>query len=188
MDMKIPQNIREKLPEDFDDNWDPIEWKDIKVMDYISYFAKARKYVHGQYAGKEVQDRYVKGGYVSFIPDEGKAKIAGAEGKNIIGFRYGNLDTVNRGKAWSVDVNDVHMFFKSKKGYKDVMKKGIKKAVEGRAEKQKVKTEVEVDELDKQLAEVEEIIASKKRAVVEPEPKEPAPKRPRGRPKKNKED
>ena len=100
--MKIPQNIREKLPEDFDDNWDPIEWKDIKVMDYISYFAKARKYVHGQYAGKEVQDRYVKGGYVSFIPDEGKAKIAGAEGKNIIGFRYGNLDSVNRGRAWSV--------------------------------------------------------------------------------------
>lgn len=187
MDMKIPQNIREKLPEDFDDNWDPIEWKDIKVMDYISYFAKARKYVHGQYAGKEVQDRYVKGGYVSFIPDEGKAKIAGAEGKHIIGFRYGNLDSVNRGRAWSVDVNDVHMFFKSKKEYKDVMKKGIKKAVEGRAEKQKVKTEVEVEEMDKQLADIEEMIAAKKRKVVEPEPKESAPKRPRGRPPKNKD-
>jgi len=184
--VKVPENIRDKLPEDFTDNWDPIDWKDIKVMDYISYYAKARKYVHGQYAGKEVPDRYVKGGYVSFTPDDGKAKIAGAEGKNIIGFRYGNLDSVNRGKAWSVDVSDVHMFFKSKKEYKDVMKKGIEKAKASRAEKRKVKTEVEISETEKQLAEVGDLIASKKRKVDEV-PVKQVVKRGRGRPKKNKD-
>ncbi len=180
---EIPENIRKDLPKDFDANWDPIEWKDIKVMDYISYYAKARKYVHGQYAGKEVPDRYVKGGYVSFTPDEGKAKIAGAEGKNIIGFRYGNLDLVNRGKAWSVDVNDVHMFFKSKKGYKDVMKKGIEKADETKTEIRKRKAEILKDE----IKEAEKMSINKdaiKAAVMEAQTDSPIKKK-RGRPKKS---
>lgn len=174
---EIPENIKKELPKDFDEVWEVVKIGDIQKNDYISYFPKPRKY---QSRDSETKAQLVKGGYVTFTPDEEKKEIRGTK-ENVIGLR-------NFKSKWSISESDVYFFCKSKKDSKEILKKGIEKANETKTEVRKRKANILKDE----IKEAEKISVNKdavKAAVAEAEypsePEDEAPaKKKRGRPKK----
>jgi hypothetical protein len=170
---EIPENIKKQLPQDFDEVWEVVEIEDIEKGDYISYFPKPRKY---KSRDSESKPQLVKGGYVSFLPDEEKKAIRGTK-ENIIGLRSFK-------SSWSIAESDVYFFCRSKKNFRDILKKGVEKASETKTETRKRKAEILKDE----IKQAEKISANKEvaeavKAVEYPSEESPIKKK-RGRPKK----
>lgn len=169
---EIPENIKKELPKDFDEVWEVVEIGDIQKNDYISYFPKPRKY---QSRDSETKPQLVKGGYVTFTPDEEKKEIRGTK-ENVIGLRSFK-------SKWSISESDVYFFCKSKKDSKEILKKGIAKANETKTEVRKRKAEIlkdEIKEAEKMSVNKEAIEAAVKDAAETDSPI----KKKRGRPKK----
>ena len=178
----VPDEIKDKLPEDFKDNWEIVSVGDMKLNDYISYFPKPRKY---QSRDAEPKQELLKGGYVTYVPDENKKEEKGIKDE-VIGLR-------NYRTKWSISDNNVYFFCRSKKDSKEILDKGKEKAEKTKAETRKRKTRI----LQEDIKEAETLSKSDKikqafKDAEEPEkseqpeetPEEPAPKRKRGRPKK----
>lgn len=183
--MKIPEEIQKKLPENFEDDWAPIKPEDIQLNDYICYYAKPRKYQ----SGKESEGGLKKGGFITFLPNEEESAIKGHKDK-VFGFRQYAV-------KWSVNQDNVSMFFKTKKDVEEILAKGKKKAKETKEERRINKVEVETEKLQNEIKEAKKLEKSKKRKSPEPAPvveavveavvaTEPPPpeKRKRGRPSK----
>lgn len=181
--MKIPEEILKKLPENFEENWAPIKPEDIQLNDYISYYAKPRKYQ----SGKETEGGLKKGGFVTFLPSEEESAIKGHKDK-VFGFRQYAV-------KWSVNQDNVLMFFKTKKDVEEILAKGKKKAKETKEERRINKVEVETAKLQDEIKEAKKAEKSSKRKSPEVKPAEapapaaepeapPAEKRKRGRPPK----
>lgn len=182
----LPENIKDKLPQDFEDNWEIVSIGDMKLNDYISYIPKTRKYKTLDGGAKE---QLTKGGYLAYLPDEDQKYIKNVK-ENVIGLR-------NFKKQWSVSENNVHFFCRSKKDPSEYVKKGVKKALATKSERNKRKAELlqedikeaqtlsKADAIKQALFEANEVKAAeeeKQAAAVAA-----AQKKPRGRPKKNKE-
>jgi hypothetical protein len=178
----VPDNIKDKLPKDFEDNWEVVSIGDIKLNDYISYIPKPRKY---KSRDSETKQEMIKGGYVTYLPDDDQKEIKGVK-ENVIGLR-------NYRSKWSISEDNVYFFCRSKKDSKEILAKGTAKALKTKDATRKRAAEL----LQEDIKEAKELSKSDKikqafvdaDAADEPEksedkPEEPAPKRKRGRPKK----
>lgn len=158
---KLPENIKEQLPKNFDDEWEIIDVKDIKPNDYIAYFPKKRKY---ESIDDSTKERMTKGGFVSFVPNDDVRKIK-EQSMNVIGFRQFN-------KKWSVGVDNVYFFAKTKKDVQAILAKGKEKANEKRAETRKRKVEIENENLQENIKtakqmESQQVSKRKKKEIAE---------------------
>jgi len=168
---EIPENIKKELPEDFDKVWEVVKIGDIQKNDYVSYFPKPRKY---QSRDSETTPKLVKGGYVTFTPDEEKKEIRGTK-ENVIGLRSFKA-------KWSVSESDVYFFCKSKKDMSEFLKKGVEKANETKTEVRKRKAEILKDEIKE--AKKMSVNKDADKAPVEEAKTDSPNKKKRGRPKK----
>lgn len=182
----LPENIKDKLPQDFEDNWEIVSISDMALNDYISYIPKPRKY---KSRDAETKQELMKGGYVTYLPDETQKEIKAVK-ENVIGLR-------NYRAKWSISENNVYFFCRSKKDSKEILAKGTEKAQKTKAETRKRKAKIlegdikeaetlsKADAIKQALFEANEVKAAeeeKQAAAVAA-----AQKKPRGRPKKNKE-
>lgn len=152
---KLPENIKEQLPKNFSDEWEIIDVKDIKPNDYIAYFPKKRKY---ESIDDSTKERMTKGGFVSFVPNDDVKEIK-KQSMNVIGFRQFN-------KKWSVGVDNVYFFAKTKKDVQAILAKGKDKANEKRAETRKRKVKIENENLQEDIEaakQMETLIAKKRK-------------------------
>lgn len=173
--MKITEEIEKLLPENWKENWEPIEPEKIEKNMYIAYVAKPRKYE----SGKEDKGGFKKGGLITFTPDMEKQAVKGNEDK-VFGFRQYRV-------KWSVNQNNILLFLKTKKNTEEVLAKGKSKSKETKEERRINKIDQDAEKLKEQLAEVKEITKAKKRKVdipVEVPEIEEKIKKPRGRPPK----
>ena len=178
----LPENIKDKLPQDFEDNWEIVSIGDMKLNDYISYIPKTRKYKTLDGGAKE---QLTKGGYLAYLPDEDQKYIKNVK-ENVIGLR-------NFKKQWSVSENNVYFFCRSKKDPTEYVKKGVKKALATKSERNKRKAELlqedikeaqtlsKADAIKQALFEANE---NKETEKMEETVEEAPVKRKRGRPKK----
>jgi hypothetical protein len=102
-----------EAPENYEENFEKISPSQIKIGDYILYLTKEREYKGNKYPQRWCQ------GYISLIPDEEKGRPRwGDEYKNIYGF-------INRGRPWTININNVIEFYKSKLDPKIFREKAI---------------------------------------------------------------
>lgn len=141
---KITQEIRDKLPESYDsDDWEPIDPSDIQVGDYIAYIAKPRNYS----SGTPSDGGWRKGGFITVIPNmEEQMRRKGNKDKVFFFRQYAS--------RWSVNQDNVMMFFKTKKNVDDIMEKGKKRARETKEQTRVNKLKFDTEKLEKQLEEV----------------------------------
>lgn len=141
---KLTQEIKDKLPENYSsDDWEPIDPEDIQVGDYIAYIAKARKYM----SGKEDAGGWKKGGIITVIPDMDEQMRRKANDDKVFFFRQFAV-------KWSVNQDNVVMFFKSKKNMEELMEKGKKRAQEAREKSRATRLKYDTEKLEEQLEEV----------------------------------
>lgn len=148
---KLPENIKKQLPENFSEEWELIDVKDIKPNDYIAYFPKKRKY---ESIDDTTKEKMTKGGFVSFIPNDDVKEIK-KQSMNVIGFRQFN-------KKWSVGVDNVYFFAKTKKDVQAILNKGKEKANTSRAETRKRKLKVETENLKEDIETAQKMEKKKK--------------------------
>jgi len=131
-----------ELPSDFEKNFNEVKVNDIEVGDFIIYKTKSRKAYNkvDKKANGELQpERYCQG-YVSMIPNEKGKELWKDQSGTILGFK-------NRGITWSVNSDNVIVFYKSKLTSEDMREESLKKAAEGRKRKQQDKiTEAKVEQ------------------------------------------
>jgi hypothetical protein len=141
---KITQEIKDKLPEDYSSaDWEPIDPEDIQVGDYIAYVAKARKYM----SGKEDAGGWKKGGLINAIPNMDEQMRRKANNDKVFFFRAYAVQ-------WSVNQDNVLMFFKSKKDVDEVLAKGRKRARDTKEEGRINKLKFDTEKLEEQLEQV----------------------------------
>ena len=182
----VPEEVKDKLPKDFEDNWEVVTIKDMKLKDYISYITKPRKY---KSRDAETKPEFKKGGYVAYLPDEDQKYIKDVK-EDVIGLR-------NYDKQWSISESNVYFFCRSKKDPSEYVKKGVKKALATKTERNKRKAELLQEDIKEaqKLSKAEaikqalfEANENKEAEKTEEVAEEPAPKRKRGRPKKEKKE
>jgi len=183
--MSLPENIKDKLPENYLNDFEIVEPNEIKKNDYITYWLKPReKYEH--FPGKP-KEGLTKGGYVGYTPSDEELKKRKVKGK-IWGLYQVNKKVAGEHvimKKWSVLEDDVLVFFKSKTGHEVFVKKAEKKRGIGKEKKRienvKEETKKEEREIEEAKKVVEEVNEKAKEPVnIPPLVKE---KRGRGRPK-----
>lgn len=138
-----------ELPSDFEKNFNEVKVNDIEVGDFIIYKTKSRPAYNkvDKKANGELQpERYCQG-YISMIPNDKGKELWKDQSGTILGFK-------NRGITWSVNSNNVTEFYKSKLTSEDMREESLKKAAEGRKEKQKKRVEE---------AKAEEVIGKEKK-------------------------
>lgn len=168
--MKVPEEIAKKMPDNWEKDWEPIDPEDIQVGDYIGYVAKPRKYQ----SGTDSAGGFRKGGFITFLPDEDQSAIKGNTHK-VFGFRQYSV-------RWSVNQDNVLMFFKTKKDTEALLSKGKVKSKTTKEERRINKVEVENKNLQEELQEVQKITKrarAKKTVPVDEEAPGPAPKKSR---------
>lgn len=143
--MKVPDEVASKMPENWEKDWSPIAPGDIQVGDYIGYVAKARKYQ----SGTDSAGGFRKGGFITFLPDEDQSAIKGNDHK-VFGFRQYSV-------KWTVNQDNVLMFFKTKKDTEALLSKGKVKSKTTKEERRINKVEVENKNLQEDLEEVQKI-------------------------------
>ena len=149
---EITNEIKEMLPENFNEDWEPIDPEDIREGDYIAYIAKPRKYQ----SGTETGGGWRKGGFISRIPNEEEQLRRKGNKDKIFFFRqYATL--------WSVNQSNVIMFFKTKKDVDEIIAKGRKRAAETR-DKNRVRS-VKYDN-NKLSEELKEVKTQEKKTVI----------------------
>lgn len=141
---EITETIKKLLPENFSsEDWAPIAPEDIQIGDYIAYIAKPRKYN----SGTDTEGGWKKGGFISAVPDE-EEQVR----------RKGNKDKVfffrQYATKWSVNQDNVVMFFKTKKDVEEILKKGRKKAAETRDSNRERSVKYDNEKLAEELKEV----------------------------------
>lgn len=151
--MKVPEEIASKLPENWEKDWAPIAPEDIEVGDYIGYVAKARKYQ----SGTDSAGGFRKGGFITFLPDEDQSAIKGNDHK-VFGFRQYAV-------KWTVNQDNVLMFFKTKKDTQEILNKGKVKSKETKESRRINKVEVENKNLQEELQEAKEITKNAPRPI-----------------------
>jgi hypothetical protein len=176
----VPEEVKDKLPKDFEDNWEIVSIGDIALNDYISYIPKPRKYASRD---AETKQELMKGGYVTYLPDDDQKEIKGVK-ENVIGLR-------NYRSKWSISENNVYFFCRSKKDSKEILAKGTAKALKTKDDTRKRKAKILEDDIKEAqtLSKADAIKqalfeANEAKAAEEEKQAAAAPKKPRGRPKK----
>lgn len=150
---EINETIKDLLPKNFSsDDWEPIAPEDIKVGDYIAYIAKPRKYN----SGTETEGGWKKGGFISAIPNEEEQMRRKGNKDKIFFFRQ-------YATQWSVNQDNVFIFFKTKKDVEEILKKGRKKAAETRDSNRERAVKLDNEKLAEELKEVKK---EEKKSVV----------------------
>jgi hypothetical protein len=141
---EITETIKKMLPENYSsDDWEPIAPEDIQIGDYITYIAKPRKYN----SGTETEGGWKKGGFISAIPVEEQQLRRKGNKDKIFFFR-------NYNKKWTVNQDNIVMFFKTKKDVEELLKKGRKKALETKEINHERAVEYDNEKMKKELKEV----------------------------------
>jgi hypothetical protein len=144
---KLTQEIKDKLPENYSsDDWEPIDPEDIQVGDYIAYIAKPRKYQKYK-ADEENPGGWKKGGIINAIPNMDEQMRRKANNDKVFFFRAYTVQ-------WSVNQDNVVMFFKSKKNVEEILASGKKRARETKEQTRVNKLKFDTEKLEEQLEEV----------------------------------
>ena len=108
-------------PENYQENFEKVNPKTLKVGDYVLYLTKERpKYSKNKDEPKEIYPSRWCQGYLSLVPDEELGfERWGEDYKNIFG-------CIHRGKTWSFNLKNVKEIWKSKLDPKTFRERGAR--------------------------------------------------------------